>query len=662
MLRILLFVCCISMGSGGVLQASPFPADDSVLQTINRQPAGANQVQALIDYGCRLFPYQLDKSAAVFMRALRISRQLGYHKGVADFACYYMYIQDMRGQYLQSLYMLKQAVIIYASLKDTLSQVRAISYCGMEYQQMANFPAAAAAYLEALKLADAAKDSASTGMIMNYLSDVFISLGDYKKGFNYAVQAYNHGRRLGSNSRMAAALLNLGESKSREGNYTAAGRYFNRALELGKKAGDQLLVLNALTATGRVYTDLSQHEQSLRTFEKALLISTDDPGLENRMQLYMGYANALYRSGKHPAAGIYLQKTITLARQYYAGDELRRAYLAASDNEAAQQHYQRAFHLRKAYEQLNDSLVGNATRLNVQQLEMQYQSEKKDRDLAEKKLELIRKDLLLQRKNRWLGFIFAGVILILVGSFLIWQKLLHRHRLQKQQLQTLEVEKTVQVLEAMMQGEEKERTRLSKDLHDGVGGLLSAVKMHFWALKYERTFLQQDKGFNHALSMLDDAIGEVRKTAHNLMPEILSRMGLAGALELFCHNVSHSRKLQITFYTSGDMQRFRGNFELSVYRIVQELINNVIKHAHATEALVQLTQHDQLLTITVEDNGVGFEDIAKSTTGMGLKNLHTRIKSLNGHLTLTAIPGCGTTAYIEFNIAIMQLMEVQSSF
>ncbi|SEW25714.1 tetratricopeptide repeat-containing sensor histidine kinase [Chitinophaga arvensicola] len=662
MLRILLFVCCISISGTGALKAERSLAADSVLQTINRQPPDSNQVKALISYGCQLFPYQLDKSAAVFMRALRISRQLNYHKGVADFACYYMYIQDMRGEYRQSLFMLQQAVLIYTSLKDTLNQSRALSYCGMEYQQMANFPAAASAYLEALKLAEAVKDSIGAGMILHYLSAVFISLGDVKKGTTYAAQAYEYGRQLQHTSLMATALLNLGECKSQQGNPSAASRYFKRALELGREKGDSLLVLNALTATGRAYADLSQSEQSLRTYEKALLISVDDPGPENRMQLYMGYAKALYQDGKYAAADIYLRKTIALARLYFSGDFLRRAYLAASDNQAAQHQYRQAFQLRKAYEQLNDSLVGDATRSNVQQLEMQYQSEKKDRDLAEKKLELIQKDLLLQRKNKWIGFFLTGVVMLLIASFLVWQKLIHRHHLQEQQLQTMEIEKTLQVLEAMMQGEEKERTRLSKDLHDGVGGLLSAVKMHFCALKYELTFLQQDKGFHHALGMLDDAIGEVRKTAHNLMPDILSRMGLAGALELFCRNVSHSRKLNISFYTSGDIQRFRGNFELTVYRIVQELINNIIKHAHATTALVQLTGHEQLLTITVEDNGVGFENSAHNTAGMGLKNLRARIKSLNGHLTLTATPGCGTTAYIEFNIAIMQLTEMEAVF
>lgn len=662
MLRILFFICCMLLCSSGPLPAQYTPQQDSLLQVIDRQPENSAQVDALYTYGCMLLPYSLPQAEAAFRRALRISRKLSYHKGVADFACYYMYIQDMRGEYLSSLYLLKQAVTIYACLQDTISQVSAISYCGMEYQQMADFPAAAGAYLEALTLADAAKDTTTAGMMINHLSAVFNALGDYQKGFSYASSAYEHALRHKSRMRMAAALLNMGESKSRQGAHATANSYFNRALLLGRQAGDSLLVLNALTGIGRAHSDLLQHKPALHTYEKALLIAKDDPGPENLMRLYTGYARALYSSGNYALAATYLNNTIRLAKIYHSGDELRRAYLAASDNQAAQKHYPQAFLLRKAYEVLNDSLVGDATRRNVQQLEMQYQSEKKDRDLAEKKLQLAQKDLLLQQKNMWIGIFLSGVILLLIASILVWQRLQHRHHLQEQQLQTMEIEKTVEVLEAMMQGEEKERTRLSKDLHDGVGGLLSAVKMHFWALKYERTWLQQDKGFNHALGILDDAIGEVRKTAHNLMPEILLRRGLAAALEFFCNNVSHSRQLQISCYTSGEMQRFKGNFELSVYRIVQELVNNIIKHAHATTALVQITQHDQLLTITVEDNGIGFENIAGSSPGMGLQNLDTRIKSLNGHLTLTATPGCGTTVYIEFNIAIMQLMEMQPSF
>ncbi|MBO9729459.1 MAG: tetratricopeptide repeat protein [Chitinophaga sp.] len=662
MWRILVLICCIVLCSRQPLSAAYTPQLDSLSRVIHEQAADSNRVQSLYAYGCMLLPYSMKEAEAAFRQGLQLSRQLSYHKGVADFACYYMYIQDMRGEYAMSLYMVKQAVLIYAALKDTVNQAIAISYCGQEYQQMANFQAAASAYLEAMKLAETARDSVTAGMMLNNLAAVFNTLGDYRKGFIYASQAYQQGIQLKRKLRISAALLNMGQSKLLEGNYDAASDYFNQALLMGRRNGDSLLVLNALTNQARVLSELSQHTLALQTYKKALLIAQDDPGPENLMLLYMGYAQALHKTGDYTLSDQYLQKTIQLAKTYHSGDELRRAYLTASDNMAAQHRYEAAFRMRKAYEALNDSLVGRNTRSNVQQLETQYLTEKKDRDLAEKKLLLAKKDLELQRKNIWIGVFLCGVLLLLAGCIFIWQRLQHRHHLQQQRLQRMEIEKTMQVLEAMMQGEEKERTRLSKDLHDGVGGMLSAVKMHFWALKYERSYLQQDKGFNHALNMLDDAIGEVRKTAHNLMPEILARMGLAGALEFFCNNVSHSRELQISCYTFGTMQRFKGNFELSIYRLVQELINNIIKHAKATEALVQITQHEELLTITVEDNGIGFENVARMNNGMGLKNLESRTAALNGHLTLTATPGCGTTVYMEFNIAIMQLMELQPTF
>jgi signal transduction histidine kinase len=142
------------------------------------------------------------------------------------------------------------------------------------------------------------------------------------------------------------------------------------------------------------------------------------------------------------------------------------------------------------------------------------------------------------------------------------------------------------------------------------------------------------------------------------MPELLARMGLAEAVRFYCRNVSHSRHLTISCYAPDTIGRFKGNFELSVYRIVQELVNNIIKHSQATEALVQLTRQEHVLSITVEDNGIGFQETRNTEPGMGLNALQSRIRALNGNLEIAAAHGQGTTAYIEFNIAIMQLAEV----
>lgn len=642
---------CLSAGAYDTSQ------QDSLRRVLQTKRADTSRVSTLFAYGMSYVPDSLRKADSIFRSALRLSRELHFDKGVADFACYYMYIQDMRGQYQQSLFMVDKAILIYSALKDTVNRMRALSYSGNEHKQLGNYPAAAGRYVEALKLADATKDTLFSAIMNNNLAALFVVLRDFEKGFEYAERAYQYGLALGNKRRTASALIAMGASMVNMKRYDAGEKYYRQAISLGRELGDSAYVLYSMTNIGNIYFEQEKREQAYQQYAQTLEISHKYPKPELLTYIYLGYGRELFNLQRYKEAFSYVEKAIAMGQQYKATNELRWSYLVASNLQATMGNYQYAFELREKFEVLNDSLTGDAARNNVMLLEIQYQSEKKDRELAEKKLQLTRKDLQLQQKNMWIFVCLIGALLLLTFAFFVWQRLKHRHRLQQQQLQTMEIEKTVQVLEAMIQGEEKERTRLSKDLHDGVGGLLSAVKMHFGALKHERAFLHGDTGFSHAMGMLDDAIGEVRKTAHNLMPELLARMGLAEAIRFYCRNVSHSRKLEITCYAPDNIHRFKANFELSVYRIVQELVNNIIKHSQATAAMVQLIRQDQLLTITVEDNGIGFQHQPEIHAGMGLNSLQSRIKALNGNLEIAASRGNGTTAYIEFDIAIMQLME-----
>lgn len=634
---------------------------DSLLLVMQQKPADSNTVNACYAYGLSVLPEEISKAAQAFKRGLNVSIALNYRKGIADFACHYMYIQDVKGEYMASLKLLEKAISIYDSLGLHSDRATAICYKGMEYQQMGNYPAAAEAYLEALKLSEQLDDQSISGLVINRLATVFIALGDYEKGYHYASRAYDSGRKSGNLRRMALALVNMGNSKNYSGDFPAANRLYDKALAISRQTDDSLLVLSALTSRARVYTNQQHHQQAIEAYQKAMQL-WPIPDAENQLVLYLGYAKALYSSGQYRQANTYLDKALTLARQCHSSDLLKQAYLAASDNQAAQKNYKEALALRQLYEQLNDSLTGINSRKMVQQLELQYQSEKKDRDLAEQQLLLAKKDLQLQQQNTWISIFLSGLIFLVIAGYLVWYRFRQKSYRQRQHLQTLKAERTVEILEAMMKGEEKERKRLSRELHDGVGGLLSAVKMHFCAFRNERDWLHENESYNHALQMLDEAIIEVRKTAHNLAPDQLSRLGLANALELFCKNASHSRQLQISFYTNGEIRQLKSSFELTIYRIVQELVNNIIKHAQATEALVQVTQHQHLLTITVEDNGVGFEQSTHPHRGIGLKNLEERIRSLNGQLTITAIPGHGTTVYIEFNTSATQPIQLQPVF
>lgn len=215
-----------------------------------------------------------------------------------------------------------------------------------------------------------------------------------------------------------------------------------------------------------------------------------------------------------------------------------------------------------------------------------------------------------------------------------------------QQFNTEKKLKEMQLLEALREGEEKERSRIARDLHDGISGLIAAAKMHFETMGNQSVAIHQLPGFQQGMELLQKASIAVRQTSHNLMPEILLENGLAEALQRYCANVSYD-ELKLAFFSLGTIRRLPSQFELSLYRIAQELIGNIIRHAKADEAIIQLSQHEAHLTLAIEDNGQGFT-IGHHGSGTGLSSIRRRVAAMNGTMEIQSAPGKGTQVYLEF--------------
>lgn len=204
--------------------------------------------------------------------------------------------------------------------------------------------------------------------------------------------------------------------------------------------------------------------------------------------------------------------------------------------------------------------------------------------------------------------------------------------------------------EAVLKGEEKERTRLARDLHDGLGGMLSGIKYSFQNMKGNLILTQENaQDFERSMDMLDSSIREMRRVAHNLMPEALVKFGLDTALKDFFKEINRSGILKVRYQSIGlDTTSLDQTLSITVYRIIQELINNTIKHAGASEAVVQISLSDGQLSITAEDNGKGF-DLAKvkGVKGIGWSNIQNRIDFLKGTFDIRSVPGHGCSVQIE---------------
>jgi signal transduction histidine kinase len=206
--------------------------------------------------------------------------------------------------------------------------------------------------------------------------------------------------------------------------------------------------------------------------------------------------------------------------------------------------------------------------------------------------------------------------------------------------------------EAILKGQEEERSRLAKDLHDGLGGLLSGIKFSLTNMKDNLIVTPDNMAvFERSLDMLDTSIMELRRVAHNMMPEMLVKFGLDEAMKEYCNSVTATNMLTAKYQSFGMNERIDGTSEIIIYRIIQELLNNVVKHASASEALVQLVKGNERLSVLVEDNGKGFDTAAlENNKGAGWTNIRSRTNYLNGRLDVHSEQGRGTTVTIEFKL------------
>jgi signal transduction histidine kinase len=271
-------------------------------------------------------------------------------------------------------------------------------------------------------------------------------------------------------------------------------------------------------------------------------------------------------------------------------------------------------------------------------MEVKYETEKKEVQITTLKKE----------KALYIGLGIVGTALFLALSLLF----IIRHRfdinkrklaeqqtalaeqqtaLAEQQIKHLEQEQQMIATQSVIDGEIAERTRLARDLHDGLGGMLSILKLHL-------------DDVADAREMLDQSINELHRVAHHLMPQSLLRDGLKTALDDFCKAIPNAQ-----FHYFGDNHRLDDKFELLIYRCAYELLNNAFKYANASNINIQLVKNTDYVSLTVEDNGCGF-DPEKITSGMGLESLRARVAVYNGKIDIFSAPGKGTEVFVELKI------------
>ena len=536
---------------------------------------------------------------------------------------------------------------------STLPAAYLIEFGAFYHSLRSDHVAANSSYYQALNYLKANKltENELTILVYIYLLGTQEILGHHAQALTYIKEAEKLAIKLDSKKALIAVRTNLGDYYYEQKDYQTAARYYDLALADIETSWDNNwdpnILIGALAGRASAYTAAGEPLRALPLLQRAMQIARDYSILFSQVSVSIEIGAAYNKLRRFNETIALVAPVVSIQEESFSWrkDEGYETLMEAYEGLGQ---YKQALDYQRKLQKLSDSLLNVEKATAMNELEVKYQTATKDKEIAAKRLQIEQQKNSLARQKTLIGGLSLTALMAVTVIILLYRTASQRQKVQELQIKTLQREQEINLLKATIQGEEQERKRLSRELHDGIGSMIFSAIMRVSMLKKKEPKAVTSADFDEILHFLEQTGGEVRKTAHNMMPDIISGQSLFEAVQTYCENIAQgtSVKIDVQFYGDGDS--LPPDIKLVVYRIIQELVHNVVKHSKATQAIVQGVLNEQNFTITVEDNGKGF-DTSKSHKGMGLKNLEERIKSLHGEFEIESKPGKGTTVYMEFD-------------
>ncbi len=587
---------------------------------------------------------------------INISKEIGFKRGLqSGYITGQMYYAD-RGDFATSFLYADSAFAI--SQGDTSVQAKKnIAYLhhnvAGDYYKIGAYDEAIYHYNQAAA-AFAQYEPKNISGVYNGIAMVYENMELLPKAREYFEKALLSAQKYGDEVRIAKAYLGYITWFINRNKHDTAAIYLNKVKPLVLKANDAICNFLYYQSRGNIAHLNKQYEAAIEDYKQTYKITVEADDVYRQVNILNPLCKVLIESGKMHEAKAYIDTLSHLSNKYdFAFGKLHAFSNYAEWYEKNGDHKTANNYLKKKLT-LSDSISGNDLKEKIASLETRFKVQNKDNEIKmltdEKKIQ----EFSLRQKNTLNYILIGGSVALLVILVLGYRNYKHRQKLQQQRIAELETQQQLTATEAVLKGEAQERTRLAKDLHDGLGGMLSGIKYSLNTMKENLIMTPENaQAFARSIDMLDSSIQEMRRVAHNMMPEALVKFGLDTALRDFCLHISQSGALAVSYQSMGLSNiQLEQTVSVTIYRIVQELINNTIKHAAAKTAIVQLSVSGQTLSVTVEDDGKGFDiTTLQKSEGIGWSNIENRINFLNGKLDIQSANNKGTSVLIELPLA-----------
>ena len=505
----------------------------------------------------------------------------------------------------------EEGIALAEAEQDNKSLVNFYEIVAEVQKDLKQWDAAEATYQKELTLVDGLGRPFEAARAYNNMGLLYAQRSKHREAVGLFEKARANFQTLGYTSGEAIAMLNLSDALIGAGEFNKAGKAYQEVLQLNADVGEPEMEALATAGLGVVALSTGNPAAALEHLQKAEKIARESGFVEVLKDVY-GYLEDLYAAkGDFPTAWKYREKSKTYA----------------------------------------DSVASQKITNRVTELQVQYDTQKKETEIAQQRVQLVDQQSALFRQRTWLIGLLIGALALAALGWLFH----NRYRLrQKAELDAAVIREQQLGLNAVIEAQEAERRRIAKDLHDGIAQELVALKLGLTALQHQLAGGAPTEAgrLGELTQQLDASCTEVRNIAHVMLPPALEQHGLAPSLEMLLRNTAQQAGIQIEFEPGNLPARLDERVETGLYRIAQELLNNILKHAKAARVVLQLYTAGNNLILRMEDDGIGFDfEAVKKKGSMGMLNILSRVNTLGGVFFAEQREPQGTVATVRIPLA-----------
>ena len=609
-----------------------------------------NLVNALNKLSFKYIYDDTEKAGQMVQEAINEGRQIKFDRGLAVAYNIKGIIFDITSQYDSALFFYQLSV--GKSRETGYTKILAGTYnnIGMVHKSRGDYREAIRSYYQALKLFQHHRDQQNIANIYNNLGLVYSELKQNNLALDFHKKALAIREKINNQYGIGASLTNIGLTYAFMEENDMALPYYLKSLKIKEEIGDKYGMGILLNNLAIIYKEKNENLKALDMYERSIEVGREIGDHNTRISAYINSSMIYIDLKQFDRARSLIDSARELAVGQKALLRLARVYEAYAVLYSRRGDYKMAYESRKVYDSINDSLYSENNSRSIAEMRTRFETEQKETEISllqnqnrVKSLEIAQQKI--QNRNQIMG---GALILVLIsGSLLFWrQRTKYRMEFMAEH-EKAQLEKHAYT--AILNAEEGERKRIAMELHDGLGQLLSAARLNVSVLE-DVADVEDQTAVNNAGLLIDQSIDDLRQISHNLMPSALIRLGLVSAINDMASKVNSGRQVKVTLDTFGIDHRLPENFEIALYRVVQESVNNILKHANASNIFIRLSKSGEALDLEISDDGRGMEkDSENKGTGIGWEDIRSRVSMFNGKMILYSQPGEGTRLNINFS-------------